>query len=151
MAFERVLLAIGPDDRDRLDTLMDATVDVAEPADATVYLVYVFPRSDYEDVLLGMDIDTAAEGASPDEVARRHESARQPADRLTSLDLDYGIRGVVGGDSAEQVLRKVDQLDADVVVVGGTRRSPAGKAVFGDHPQQILLNAPVPVLYVGRE
>jgi thioredoxin reductase (NADPH) len=39
----------------------------------------------------------------------------------------------------------------DVAVVGGTKRSPAGKAMFGDHAQQVLLNAPVPVVYVKRE
>jgi nucleotide-binding universal stress UspA family protein len=151
MGHDSMLLAIGPDDRDSLDTLVDATIDVAAPTDATVYLLYVFPRDDYETVMDQMGIDTTTSGLTPDEVAKRHESVREPADRLESLGIDYEIRGVTGGNPADQVVRMIEQIDADVAVVGGTRRSPAGKAMFGDHAQQVLLNAPVPVLYVKRE
>ncbi|MEF8827755.1 MAG: universal stress protein [Haloarcula sp.] len=151
MGHENVLLAIGPDDRDSLDTLVDATVNLAEPSDATVYLLYVFPRDDYETVMEQMGIDTTTSGLTPDEVAQRHESVREPADRLESLGIDYEIRGVSGGSLADQSVRMIEQVGADVAVVGGTKRSPAGKAMFGDHAQQVLLNAPVPVLYVKRE
>ena len=151
MGHENVLLAIGPDDRDSLDTLVDATVNLAEPSDATVYLLYVFPRDDYETVMEQMSIDTTTSGLTPDEVAQRHESVREPADRLESLGIDYEIRGVSGGSLADQIVRKIEQVDAGLAVVGGTKRSPAGKAMFGDHAQQVLLNAPVPVLYVKRE
>ncbi|MFC6976626.1 universal stress protein [Halomicroarcula sp. GCM10025709] len=151
MAHDRVLLAIGPEDRDSLDTLVEAAIDMAEPAGATVYLLYVFPRDDYETVMEQMDIDTATSGLTPDEVAQRHESVREPADRLASLDIDYEIRGVSGGNPADQIVRTVEQVGADVAIVGGTKRSPAGKAMFGDHAQRVLLNSPVPVLYVKRE
>ncbi|MFC7078372.1 universal stress protein [Haloarcula halophila] len=151
MAHDRILLAIGPDDRDSLDTLVDATIDLAEPSDATVSLLYVFPRDDYETMMEQMDIDTTTSGLTADEVAQRHESVREPADRLESLGIDYNIGGVSGGNPADQIVRKIEQTDADVAVVGGTKRSPTGKAVFGDHAQQTLLNAPVPVLYVKRE
>ncbi|WP_276274097.1 universal stress protein [Haloarcula litorea] len=151
MAHDRVLLAIGPEDRDSLNTLVDAAIDLAEPAGATVYLLYVFPRDDYETVMEQMDIDTTTSGLTPDEVAQRHESVREPAERLESLGIDYEIRGVSGGNASDQIVRKIEQVEADVAVVGGTKRSPAGKAMFGDHAQQVLLNAPVPVLYVKRE
>jgi hypothetical protein len=78
MAHDHVLLAIGPDDRDSLDTLVDATINLAEPADATVYLLYVFPRDDYGAVMEQMDIDTTTSRLTPDEVAQRHESVRNP-------------------------------------------------------------------------
>ena len=151
MGHDRVMLAIGPDDRDSLSTLVDATVDIAAPSGATVYLLYVFPRDDYEAVMEQMGIDTTVSGLTPDEVAQRHESVREPADRLESLGIDYEIRGVSGGSLADQTVRMIEQVSADVAVVGGTKRSPAGKAMFGDHAQQVLLNAPVPVLYVKRE
>jgi len=98
-----------------------------------------------------MDIDTTTGGLTPDEVAQRHESVRGPADRLESLGIDYKIRGVSGGNLASQIVRTIEREESDVAVVGGTKRSPAGKAMFGDHAQQVLLNAPVPVLYVKRE
>jgi nucleotide-binding universal stress UspA family protein len=98
-----------------------------------------------------MDIDTTTGGLTPDEVAQRHESIRVPADRLKSLDIEYDIRGVSGGDLADRIVGAVERVNADIAVVGGTKRSPAGKAMFGDLSQRVLLNSPVPVVYVKRE
>ncbi|MBV0926105.1 universal stress protein [Halomicroarcula limicola] len=151
MALERILLSVGPDDWDSLDGLVDAAADIAEPAGATVYVLYVFPRDEYDDLLDQMGVDQTSGGLSPDEVAERHDSVRVPADRFEDRGIDFEIRGVAGGQPSDQVVRKVDEFDADVVVVSGTKRSPAGKAMFGDHAQQVLLNAPVPVLYVKQE
>lgn len=151
MAYDNVLLTIGAEDRDSMDTLVDATIGLAEPSNATVSLLYAFSRDDYEVVMDQMDIDTATSGLTPDEVARRHESVREPANRLESLGIDYEIRGVSGGDLAGQIVRTIEQEGAEVAVVGGTKRSPAGKAMFGDIAQQVLLSSPVPVLYVKRE
>lgn len=151
MAYDRVLLVVGPDDRDSLATLVDATVELAEPANATVDILYFFPRDDYEAVMEQMNIDTATSGLTPDEVAQRHESLRELAERLESQGIEYEVQGVSDGNLADRVVRAVERSGADVVVVGGTRRSPTGKAMFGDHAQQILLNSPVPVMYVRRE
>jgi nucleotide-binding universal stress UspA family protein len=151
MGYDRILLAVGPDDRDSLDSLVDATVELADPATSVVHLLYVFPRADYEAVVEEMGLDSTTGGLGADEVAERHESVREPVNRLETLGIDYEINGVSGGNLADHVVRRVEQKDAGVVVIGGTRRSPAGKAMFGDRAQQILLNAPVPVLFVKRE
>jgi nucleotide-binding universal stress UspA family protein len=151
MAYDRILLAIGPDDRDSLEPLVDAAVNLAKPTGATVELLYAFSRDDYETIMDRMDIDTTTGGLTPDEVAQRHESIRVPADRLKSLDIEYEIRGVSGGDLADRIVGAVERVNADIAVVGGTKRSPAGKAMFGDLSQRVLLNSPVPVVYVKRE
>lgn len=151
MTYDRILLAIGPDDRDSLEPLVDTAVNIAHPAGATVDLLYVFPPDEYESIMKQMGIDTKTGGLTPDEVARRHESIRVPADRLESLDIDYEIRGVSGSDLADHVVNTIEQVRADIAVVGGTKRSPAGKAMFGDLSQRVLLNSPVPVVYVKRE
>lgn len=151
MAYDRVLLAIGPDDRDVLDDLVDTVINLAAPSNARVSLLYAFPRDDYEAVMERMDIDTTTSGLTPDEVAQRHESVRGPGDRLESLDIEYEIQGISGGNLSDKVVRTIERSGADIAVVGGTKRSPTGKAMFGDHAQQVLLNAPVPVVYVKRE
>jgi nucleotide-binding universal stress UspA family protein len=150
MGYDHILLAIGPDDRGSSDALVDAAIDLAEPADTVVHLLYIFPRDDYETLMEQMDIDTATSGLTPDEVAERHESVREPADRLESMGIDHEISGVSDTTPSEQVIQRIRRTEADVVVVGGARRSPAGKAVFGDRAQQILLKSPVPVLFVRR-
>lgn len=151
MTYDRILLAIGPEDRDSLEPLVDTAVNIAHPTGATVDLLYVFPRDDYETIMERMDIDIKTGGLTPDEVARRHESIRVPADRLESLDIGYQIRGVSGGNLADHIVNTIEQVNTDIAIVGGTKRSPAGKAVFGDLSQQVLLNSPVPVVYVKRE
>jgi nucleotide-binding universal stress UspA family protein len=151
MAYDRVLLAIGPDDRDVLDDLVDTVINLAAPSNARVSLLYAFPRDDYEAVMGRMDIDTTTSGLTPDEVAQRHESVRGPGDRLESLDIEYEIQGISGGNLSDKVVRTIERSGADIAIVGGTKRSPTGKAMFGDHAQQVLLNAPVPVVYVKRE
>ena len=151
MTLDRVILSITPSDRAALEGLVEATMDVVEPSDATVYLLYLFPDGDYESTLERMDIEPTSGALSPDEVAARHDSVRTPASMLDAHDIDYEIRGVAGGDASGQVVKRADELDADLVVVAGRQRSPTGKAMFGDHAQQVLLNAATPVLYVTRE
>jgi nucleotide-binding universal stress UspA family protein len=46
------------------------------------------------------------------------------------------------------VVALAEELDADLVIVGGRTRSPAGKAVFGSTAQEILLESPCPVTFV---
>jgi nucleotide-binding universal stress UspA family protein len=151
MPLERVLFAIDRDDESEFDDLVDAAVDVAGPADATVALLYVFRTDDYEAVLEEMGVDVTTDELTPDEVAARHERVRAVADELEARNIDHEIHATVGGDPATQVVRRADQLDADALVIGGRERSPAGKAIFGDRSQQILLNASCPVVYVNRD
>ena len=47
------------------------------------------------------------------------------------------------------ILNLVDEVDADHVVMGGRKRSPAGKAVFGSVTQTVILESDVPVTVTG--
>ncbi|SNR37661.1 universal stress protein [Halorubrum vacuolatum] len=50
------------------------------------------------------------------------------------------------GDPAETIMEHGAHVDASLLVVGGTRRSPVGKAVFGDVTQDVLYGADRPVV-----
>jgi nucleotide-binding universal stress UspA family protein len=143
-----ILLAIGPNDREHVDALVDEALAIAVPTDARVYLLHVFPRDEYEDLLV--QIDSSGGSISPDELAARHESISTPASRFEESDMAYEIRGVIGKPESE-IVHLANDLDTDLIIIGGIGRSPAGKAVFGDHAQQVLLNAPCPVTYVRRD
>lgn len=60
---------------------------------------------------------------------------------------DHGVtvEGEVG-DPAELVLARAKRLDARYVVIGGRKRTPVGKALFGSLTQAILLHADRPVV-----
>ena len=53
-----------------------------------------------------------------------------------------------GADLAGALLKLVDQVDADLLVIGARRRSPMGKALMGSVAQTVILEASLPVLVV---
>jgi nucleotide-binding universal stress UspA family protein len=53
-----------------------------------------------------------------------------------------------GLDVADTLLGLVENLDADLLVIGARRRSPVGKALLGSVAQAVILHASVPVLVV---
>ena len=53
-----------------------------------------------------------------------------------------------GSDLADALLKLVDRIDADLLVIGARRRSPVGKALLGSVAQTVILEADLPVLVV---
>ena len=53
-----------------------------------------------------------------------------------------------GGDLGDALLRLVDAVGADLLVIGARRRSPVGKALLGSVTQTVILEANLPVLVV---
>lgn len=82
------------------------------------------------------------------------ETARSLARRITRGTLgavgDTTFRGKVG-PVAGTVLDVAEELDASYIVVGGPRRSPVGKALFGSTAQTVLMDAQRPVVSVKEE
>lgn len=54
------------------------------------------------------------------------------------------------GDSATEIIKAAEELDVDAICVGGRRRSPAGKALFGSVSQAVLLNAETTVIFAAE-
>jgi nucleotide-binding universal stress UspA family protein len=55
------------------------------------------------------------------------------------------------GDPVEEILAEADSRSAQYLVIGGRKRTPVGKAVFGSKTQSILLTADHPVVTVMSE
>ncbi|NIB98437.1 universal stress protein [Halobacterium sp. R2-5] len=149
MAIENVLLAVGPTDDERIEPLARTTTDIAGPAGATVTLAHVFTQEEYDDIRAGIGLTEGADVTS-DEVARRHATIRDLRDRLADADIDYDVKGRVG-EHGDSIVDLADEVDADLAVVGGRKRSPTGKAVFGSTAQTVLLSAPCPVTFVRKD
>ncbi|MFP8954509.1 universal stress protein [Natrialbaceae archaeon A-arb3/5] len=150
MTLQTVLLAVGPGDADRSDELAQAVVEVAQPADATIVLAHVFTDSEYDEVREQLEFDDDAAEVDPDDVATRHSTIRDLQAELDEYDVDYEIRGAVG-EHGTTIVDLASSVDADRVIVGGRRRSPTGKAVFGSTAQEVLLSAPCPVTFVRSD
>jgi len=149
MTLDRLLVAVGPGDDDRVGPLAETTTDVAGPAGAAVTLAHVFTEQEYEDARERLGGEPGDE-VTPDAVARRHATIRELEDALDDAGVDYDVAGRVG-KHGEAVVSLADEADADLAVVGGRRRSPTGKAVFGSTAQTVLLSAPCPVTFVRSD
>ncbi|WP_435064505.1 universal stress protein [Halobaculum sp. EA56] len=147
MSIETILLTVKRDDGERLDRLTEEAVDLASVTGARVVVAHAFEtQSDVDDALDRLE---GVDG-TPTDVARRLEGVRRATKALEAAGVDYDVEGVVG-DPGEAVAELAERVGADRVFVGGRKRSPTGKAVFGSTAQQIILSAPCPVTFVREE
>ncbi len=152
MAIDRILLAVSSEEDERIEKIGGFAADVAEPTDAEVTLSHVFTSDSYDDVTERLEFEPG-DNVSADDVARRSVAVRDLSSVLDDADVDYGIRGrtVDPGTVGDGIVDLAEETDADLVVVGGRKRSPTGKAVFGSTAQEVMLESPCPVTFVRNE
>ncbi|WIV65840.1 universal stress protein [Natrialbaceae archaeon AArc-T1-2] len=146
MAIDTIAVAVGPMDTVRADALAETVLEVAEPLEATVVLAHAFTDDEYEEFREALGFDERVEDVDPDAVAAERAPIPDLVDRLEEADVDYEICGV-RGDHGTGVVEVATDVDADRIVVGGRRRTAAGKAVFGSTSQEVMESAPCPVTY----
>lgn len=146
MAIDTVLLAVGPMDAVRAEELAETVLEIAEPLDARVVIGHAFTAREYEEFREDLGLEARLEDVDPDEVAAERAPVGDLADRFAAAGVDYEVRGSVG-EIGDTVVDMAQEVDADRIVVGGRRRSPAEKAVLGSVSQDIILQAPCPVTY----
>jgi nucleotide-binding universal stress UspA family protein len=81
--------------------------------------------------------------------ADRIQSVRRARDHLR----DHGVETIVrddSGDTTDDIIHEAEEHDADAIVLGGRKRSPAGKAIFGSVTQSVILNTDRPVVVTGK-
>ncbi|MFC7097576.1 universal stress protein [Halobaculum marinum] len=83
-------------------------------------------------------------GASATQVA----SVREAQEVLEAAGVTVDVTES-SGDPSDAILETAEETDADLIVVGGRKRSPAGKALFGSVTQTVILNAGRPVMVTG--
>ncbi|SEH36504.1 MULTISPECIES: universal stress protein [Halopenitus] len=150
MSIETILLGVGTDGDEQVRRLAEETVDVAGPCEAEVVLAHVFTEEALEESRERLNIDPGSEAATPDGVAKRHATIRDLADAMEESDVEYRVRGAVG-DHGQAIADLAEEETADRVVVGGRKRSPTGKAVFGSTAQTVMLSSPCPVTFVRED
>ena len=86
---------------------------------------------------------------TPEEMKRfdsptRIDAVKRTMGVLDDADVEYTIQED-SGEVAADILADAEELDVDEVVLGGRKRSPAGKILFGSVTQEVLLNTDRPV------
>ena len=136
--------------------LEDPTVptgyELAEAFGETLYLLHVVPEEEFEAHLEEIqELDREADYS----LTQEENSARRLSRDVLEGSLEEYDSEVVEptgrvGDPTEEVLAFASEVDARYVVVGGRRRSPVGKALFGSTTQEVLLESDRPVVTVMR-
>jgi nucleotide-binding universal stress UspA family protein len=91
---------------------------------------------------LDQDLAEAYKAGVSDEIERAL-GAPEVTGLHWTLHLDPG-----GSDIATTILQQAVKADAELLVIGGRRRSAVGKALMGSTTQKVILGATMPVLVV---
>ncbi len=127
--------------------------DLSEAFDERLAVLHVIPSEGADEHMQALRTFPEFKDMSiSDEMGRAAEFAETIVEEASlSIDADrIEIHGEVG-DPGEQVVKVADEIDARHLVIGGRKRSPVGKALFGSTTQSILLNANCPVTTVMTE
>jgi nucleotide-binding universal stress UspA family protein len=149
MSVKTIVLAVDGEDPDLTDRLAATTADIAGPADAEVVVTHVLDESEYRDARDRLNFADGTE-VTPTTIARRNVGVRKLADELERAGLESTTYGRLsdGTSKGERLAEVAEDVGADMVVVGGRRRSPTGKALFGSTSQDVLLESACPVTFV---
>lgn len=137
-----------------LDRITREAGELAGGVGAELVLLHVTSENEYEEDRKAMaDIDSI-EGGSYD-IGQAVEGARQFAHDLGSqvlrnIDVEFKATGAVG-DEFENIMQTAEDYDCDHIFIAGRRRSPSGKAIFGDTAQRVILNFDNPVTVLTKD
>ena len=115
--------------------------------------VFLAPGISYEDPSMQSDRKSTSSGKGYS-IEDGEKAAMNVAHNVLEATLnewtDVTPQGRVG-EPITEVLADADRRDARYLVIGGRKRTPVGKAVFGSLTQSFLLTAEIPVLTVMQE
>jgi nucleotide-binding universal stress UspA family protein len=146
-----MVVVVAVDRIDGSDAVVTEALSLAEAFDDELQVVHSVAQNEFIDLERtsveqegqAVDMDRIREIAA--EIAMKRVEAAGAADASR-----VQVVGLVGAPAPE-VLRHARDTNARYIVVGGRKRSPVGKAVFGSVTQDVILNTDRPVLTVVDE
>lgn len=139
------------DDSDPSRELLEEAAELAAGTGARLTVLATMTAEEFAEQSHTLDMAGRAENTSYDDRAvldGLRQRATEAAREHVGEDVDWEVVAARVGDSeseADRILESARANDADHVFLAGTKRSPTGKAVFGDRTQQVTLNFDGPV------
>jgi len=146
---QRALVVVG--DTDTHEELLREAGELAAGDGSELLLLSMLTETEFEESYEEMEEVARTEGTPYSDQAIL-ESARERArgvaeDALAGVDVAYETVAVVveGGIRADEIIETAEREGCDHVFLVGQKRSPTGKAIFGDMAQAVILNFDGPV------
>ncbi|MGB9965938.1 universal stress protein [Halobacterium sp. CBA1126] len=142
---DRALAVIDPTDAAK-DLLHEAGT-LAAGVDADLVVIHVTTEDEYGGRREAMEAipNSTADYTPHDAEEGAAEFAQDLADEiLADLDVEYETAGYLG-KKAEKTLDAAAEYGCDHIFLAGRKRSPTGKAIFGDATQKVILDYDHPV------
>ncbi|MGQ3411541.1 universal stress protein [Natrinema sp. LN54] len=134
----RVLIPVDTNE-DRALAQADYVASLPDAAQAVeAYLLFVFTE----------DSDDLPQEFEKFKSASRIGSVRRAQEALEDADIEVTVLED-SGDTEDDILEAAEDYDVDSIVLGGRKRSPVGKAIFGSTTQGIILSSDRPVVVTG--
>lgn len=141
---DRALVVMDPDES--AEKLLAEAGDCVRGTDADVILLAMMTEDAIERELEILNqigkVEHRSYGETTPLEGAEHFAA-DVADDILDDSVDYtAVSRLVDDDAeAETILAIADEYGCDHIFIAGRKRSPTGKALFGDRTQQVLLNA----------
>lgn len=141
---DRALVVMDPDES--AEQLLAEAGDCVRGTDTNIILLAMMTEDavDRELEILNQigKVEDRSYGESTPLEGAKHFAADVAEDVLDDA-VDYtAVSRLVDDDAeAEIILSVADEYGCDHIFIAGRKRSPTGKALFGDRTQQVLLNA----------
>ncbi|SFR52594.1 universal stress protein [Halogeometricum limi] len=148
---KQALVVVTPGERGR--RLVREAGAYAEGTDTELVLLTVVPEDEFEErrrAVASIGSSDAIYSLEQAAEAGEREAMEIADDVLGDVDVNYRPIWTVGRE-ADTILDVAEQEGVDHVFLGGRRRSPTGKALFGDVAQKVLLSFDGPVTLVMGE
>lgn len=139
---ERILAVI--DDRERSLDLLAEMAEVADGVGASLIVLSLLTEEEFDD-----HAEVMAEIERSEHASFYHSPEDAAAD-LGELSIEETLDGITydellgavadEGDRANTILTIAEEEGVDHISLVGRRRSPTGKAIFGDAAQGVILN-----------